>query len=69
MALDHVGHPIVSVSLYFFFLYPQQVISGQQLPRPRGSAAKATVVDPYVLIQIYGIPIDCAGIIATCYMY
>ena len=38
-----------------------QIISGQQLPRPRGSAAKATIVDPYVLIQIYGIPIDCAG--------
>lgn len=38
-----------------------QVISGQQLPRPRGSVAKATVVDPYVLIQIYGFPIDCAG--------
>ncbi|XP_046458108.1 inactive phospholipase C-like protein 1 isoform X2 [Daphnia pulex] len=37
-----------------------RIISGQQLPRPRGSAAKATIVDPYVLIQIYGIPIDCA---------
>ncbi|XP_045027920.1 inactive phospholipase C-like protein 1 isoform X2 [Daphnia magna] len=37
-----------------------RIISGQQLPRPRGSAAKATIVDPYVLIQIYGIAIDCA---------
>ena len=31
------------------------------MPRPRGSAAKAAIVDPYVLIQIYGLPIDCAG--------
>lgn len=57
-----IGHKfvIVIMSLFFFF-FATQVISGQQLPRPRGSAAKATVVDPYVLIQIYGIPIDCAG--------
>ena len=49
--------------MFFFvvFLRLEQVISGQQLPRPRGSAAKSVMVDPYVLIQIYGMPVDCAG--------
>ncbi|XP_066997278.1 inactive phospholipase C-like protein 2 isoform X2 [Anabrus simplex] len=37
-----------------------KIISGQQLPRPRGSTAKGDVIDPYVLIQLYGIPADCA---------
>ncbi|KAK7793999.1 hypothetical protein R5R35_003961 [Gryllus longicercus] len=37
-----------------------KIISGQQLPRPRGSTAKGDVIDPYVLIQVYGIPADCA---------
>ncbi|CAG0907673.1 unnamed protein product, partial [Darwinula stevensoni] len=35
------------------------IISGQELPRPRGSTAKARVVDPYVLVQVFGIPADC----------
>uniref|UniRef100_A0A3B4WU55 Phosphoinositide phospholipase C n=1 Tax=Seriola lalandi dorsalis TaxID=1841481 RepID=A0A3B4WU55_SERLL len=36
-----------------------QVISGQNLPRPRGSEAKGDVVDPYVYVEIHGIPADC----------
>ncbi|XP_046407217.1 inactive phospholipase C-like protein 2 isoform X1 [Ischnura elegans] len=36
-----------------------RIISGQQLPRPRGSTAKGDVIDPYVVIQIFGIPADC----------
>ncbi|KAK8739653.1 hypothetical protein OTU49_003452, partial [Cherax quadricarinatus] len=37
-----------------------KVISGQCLPKPRGSTAtKATIIDPYVVIQIFGIPADC----------
>ncbi|XP_071543528.1 inactive phospholipase C-like protein 1 isoform X2 [Panulirus ornatus] len=37
-----------------------KVISGQCLPKPRGSTAtKATFIDPYVVIQIFGIPADC----------
>lgn len=36
-----------------------QVISGQNLPKPRGSGAKGDVVDPYVYVEIHGIPADC----------
>ncbi|KAK5883828.1 hypothetical protein CesoFtcFv8_020110 [Champsocephalus esox] len=36
-----------------------KVISGQNLPKPRGSGAKGDVVDPYVYIEIHGIPADC----------
>jgi len=39
---------------------PLQVISGQNLPRPRGSGAKGDVVEPYVYVEIHGIPADCA---------
>ena len=35
------------------------MISGQNLPKPRGSGAKGDVVDPYVYIEIHGIPADC----------
>ena len=38
-----------------------QIISGQHLPRPRGSTAKGNVIDPYVVIQLHGIPADCTG--------
>jgi len=31
------------------------------LPRPRGSTAKGNVIDPYVVIQLHGIPADCTG--------
>ena len=42
--------------------FVMQVISGQSLPKPRGSSAtKANFIDPYVVIQIFGIPADCAG--------
>ncbi|XP_069694036.1 inactive phospholipase C-like protein 2 isoform X2 [Periplaneta americana] len=37
-----------------------KIISGQHLPRPRGSTAKGDVIDPYVVIQLHGIPADCA---------
>uniref|UniRef100_A0A8C7KBF0 Phosphoinositide phospholipase C n=1 Tax=Oncorhynchus kisutch TaxID=8019 RepID=A0A8C7KBF0_ONCKI len=37
-----------------------KVISGQNLPRPCGSGAKGDVVDPYVYVEIHGIPADCA---------
>uniref|UniRef100_A0A674MCL9 Phosphoinositide phospholipase C n=1 Tax=Takifugu rubripes TaxID=31033 RepID=A0A674MCL9_TAKRU len=36
-----------------------KVISGQNLPKPRGSGAKGDVVDPYVYVEIHGIPVDC----------
>ncbi|WKY00463.1 hypothetical protein Q1695_014928 [Nippostrongylus brasiliensis] len=37
-----------------------RVLSGQQLPRPRGSNAKGDSSDPFVVIEIFGIPGDCA---------
>ncbi|XP_018582079.2 inactive phospholipase C-like protein 2 [Scleropages formosus] len=37
-----------------------KVISGQNLPKPKGSAAKGDVVEPYVYVEIHGIPADCA---------
>ncbi|XP_077403984.1 inactive phospholipase C-like protein 2 [Vanacampus margaritifer] len=36
-----------------------KVISGQNLPKPRGSVAKGDVVEPYVYVEIHGIPADC----------
>ena len=35
------------------------IISAHQLPKPKNSAAKADVTDPYVVVQVFGIPADC----------
>lgn len=51
--LDEINAPIT----VFIFV---QVISGQNLPKPKGSGAKGDVVDPYVYVEIHGIPADCA---------
>lgn len=37
-----------------------RIISGQNFPKPRGSGAKGDITDPYVTIEIFGIPADCA---------
>ena len=37
-----------------------QVISGQRFPKPKGSGAKGDTIDPYVTVEIFGIPADCA---------
>ena len=37
-----------------------RILSAQQLPRPRGSTAKGDSADPFVVIEIFGIPGDCA---------
>ncbi|XP_032219310.2 inactive phospholipase C-like protein 2 isoform X2 [Nematostella vectensis] len=37
-----------------------KVISGQQFPKPKGSTAKGDVIDPYVTIEVFGIPSDIA---------
>ncbi|XP_077108246.1 inactive phospholipase C-like protein 2 [Ranitomeya variabilis] len=37
-----------------------KIISGQNLPKPKGSGAKGDVVEPYVYVEIHGIPADCA---------
>ena len=36
------------------------MISGQQLPKPKASGAKGDTIDPYVSVEIFGIPADCA---------
>ncbi|CAJ0580631.1 unnamed protein product, partial [Mesorhabditis spiculigera] len=37
-----------------------RIVSGQQLPRPRGSTAKGDSADPFVVVEIFGVPSDCA---------
>ncbi|XP_041964406.1 inactive phospholipase C-like protein 2 [Alosa sapidissima] len=37
-----------------------KIISGQNFPKPKGSGAKGDVVDPYIYVEIHGIPADCA---------
>lgn len=36
-----------------------KIISGQQLPRPKGSSVKAVAIDPYVTVQLFGVSSDC----------
>ncbi|XP_041057316.1 inactive phospholipase C-like protein 1 [Carcharodon carcharias] len=37
-----------------------KIISGQMFPKPKGSGTKGDVIDPYVYVEIRGIPADCA---------
>uniref|UniRef100_H2USZ3 Phosphoinositide phospholipase C n=1 Tax=Takifugu rubripes TaxID=31033 RepID=H2USZ3_TAKRU len=37
-----------------------KVISAHNLPKPIGSAAKGEVIDPYVVLELHGVPADCA---------
>ncbi|XP_043548869.1 inactive phospholipase C-like protein 1 isoform X1 [Chiloscyllium plagiosum] len=39
-----------------------KIISGQMFPKPRGSGTKGDVIDPYVYLEIRGIPADCAEV-------
>ncbi|RWS09905.1 Inactive phospholipase C-like protein 2, partial [Dinothrombium tinctorium] len=39
-----------------------KIISGQHLPRPRGASSKASAIDPYVTVQLAGVPADCAEV-------
>jgi len=36
-----------------------KIISGYQLPKPRGSTSKGDALDPYVMVELYGLPADC----------
>ncbi|XP_030065065.1 inactive phospholipase C-like protein 1 [Microcaecilia unicolor] len=36
-----------------------KIISGQNFPKPKGACAKGDVIDPYVCIELHGIPADC----------
>ncbi|EJD74132.1 CBR-PLL-1 protein [Loa loa] len=36
-----------------------RILSGQHLPRPRGSTAKGNSTDPYVVVEVFGCPTDC----------
>ena len=35
------------------------MISGQNLPKPKGSGARGNTIDPYVSVEVFGIPADC----------
>ncbi|XP_072335061.1 inactive phospholipase C-like protein 1 isoform X2 [Scyliorhinus torazame] len=37
-----------------------KIISGQMFPKPKDSGTKGDVIDPYVYVEIRGIPADCA---------
>ncbi|GMT18776.1 hypothetical protein PFISCL1PPCAC_10073, partial [Pristionchus fissidentatus] len=36
-----------------------RILSGQQLPRPRGSSAKGDSSDPFVVVEVFGVAGDC----------
>lgn len=40
--------------------FAKQVISAHNLPKPQGSGAKGEVIDPYVVLELHGVPADCA---------
>lgn len=40
------------------FPHGNQVISARQLPKP-GGAQKGEIIDPYVMLQMHGVPADC----------
>ncbi|XP_062504200.1 inactive phospholipase C-like protein 2 isoform X2 [Corticium candelabrum] len=48
-------HPIPGVLPQLMTI---KVISGQQVPKPPGSGAKGEVIDPFVSVQVFGIPSD-----------
>ncbi|XP_048868648.1 inactive phospholipase C-like protein 1 [Brienomyrus brachyistius] len=37
-----------------------KVISAHGLPKPQGAGAKGQVIDPYVVLELHGVPADCA---------
>ncbi|KAA3678538.1 inactive phospholipase C-like protein 2 [Paragonimus westermani] len=41
-------------------IFRLKILSAQQLPKPRGSVSKGDTIEPYVVVEIHGIPIDCA---------
>lgn len=54
-----------SFRIFFFvvvlnFSSTVQVISAHNLPKPLGSGAKGEVIDPYVVLELHGVPADCA---------
>ncbi|TPP50535.1 Phosphoinositide phospholipase C [Fasciola gigantica] len=40
-------------------IFRLRILSAQQLPKPRGSVSKGDTIEPYVVIEIHGIPVDC----------
>ncbi|KER29101.1 hypothetical protein T265_13445, partial [Opisthorchis viverrini] len=41
-------------------IFRLRILSAQQLPKPRGSISKGDTIEPYVVVEIHGIPVDCA---------
>lgn len=44
----------------FALWFAVQVISAHNLPKPLGSGTKGEVIDPYVVLELHGVPADCA---------
>ncbi|CAH8600573.1 unnamed protein product [Dicrocoelium dendriticum] len=40
-------------------IFRLKILSAQQLPKPRGSVSKGDTIEPYVVVEIHGIPVDC----------
>uniref|UniRef100_H2Z2T3 Phosphoinositide phospholipase C n=1 Tax=Ciona savignyi TaxID=51511 RepID=H2Z2T3_CIOSA len=72
-ACGYVLKPIMRDKLAYYSCQPRdtipgvspkmlhlRVISGQNFPKPRGGGAKGHVIDPYVLIELFGLPNDCS---------
>ncbi|XP_065834957.1 1-phosphatidylinositol 4,5-bisphosphate phosphodiesterase eta-2-like [Oscarella lobularis] len=52
----HSGNSVPGVSPVLLAI---KIISGQQLPKPNG-VEKGEIIDPYVKVEVLGIPRDCA---------
>ncbi|XP_022249920.1 inactive phospholipase C-like protein 2 [Limulus polyphemus] len=66
---SNLRHRIASVSSTFkrhgpglnSMVVHLRIISGQELPVPSGGSRKANAIDPYVQVQLFGVPADCAA--------
>ena len=54
------SHSTVSRSQRELTTLHLRIISGTDLPKPRGAGSKGSVIDPYVLIEVFGAAADCA---------
>lgn len=60
MSLDSVFFHVDSLKKFPSLWLTVQVISAHNLPKPLGSGAKGEVIDPYVVLELHGVPADCA---------
>jgi hypothetical protein len=48
---------LIEIELISFYFV--KVISALHLPKPEQAELKANSVDPYIVVQIFGVPRDC----------